>query len=131
LIDKMTAKVDQQAATVFRGRTFPPARLRLGPPAFEAGFKAKRLSQAPLGEKTTNRQEIAVLAPVLEDREHDAALPRTGDELMSGRRRHRQRLVDNDRNTGLNSGSRQWHMRRVGRRDDDEIDVPGAVPDLR
>ena len=107
LIDEVRAEVEQHSAALEGiGRLAPHARPHFGTEALEARLEARDLAEGPLGDQPPERDEVAVPAPVLEDRQ-----PAPGGEQSPrlGRVR-RERLVDDDRQPALEAREPELHV---------------------
>ncbi len=110
LIDQVAPEVVQHPAGLLAVAALAPGtRAHLGPPALEARLEAPHLAQAVFGEQPAHGEEVAVPAPVVEDRQRQAALLGERRQTTPLRGAGGQRLVDHHREAGL--------QRRRGQRD--------------
>jgi hypothetical protein len=81
-------------------------------------------------QQALERAQVAVPAAVVEDREQHAPLARRGHQPPTLGRGQRERLVDHDREPGLDRGEAEQQVRGVAGGHDDEIVLVGRLPQL-
>ncbi len=127
LVDEMAAEVVEQSADLQRVTGLAPAALGLRPPALEPGLEALDLAEGALFDELADRTEVVVPAAVLEDGQQQTAVGGQRGELLGLGGGRGQRFVDDHREPGLQGGGGQRDMRFVRARQDDQIEVVGAV----
>lgn len=130
LVDDMAAQVVQQPADLLRVARLAPAALRLRTPPLETGLEALYVAQLTVRDQAGEGEEVVVPAAVLEDREQQPALLGEGRELPRLGGRTGDRLVHDDRQTGLERGGRDRDVGPVRRGDHDQTERVGAVRTL-
>jgi hypothetical protein len=130
LVDEMAAEIVQESAGLLGCAKLAPATLWNRPPAIEARFEPIRLAERTFAQQSAHRKEVSIPPSVLKHGEHSPSEPRLINEPTSLGRGWGKRLVHDDVQAGAERGERQRHVRSVRRRDDDEIEVRGVIPEM-
>ena len=126
----MAAEVVEQPTGVLRVTRLAPAGRELRSPPLETGLEPRDLAKGFLFQQFPQGQEVSVPAPVLEHRQQEPALGSRIDESAPFGRIERERLVDDDRELGLESRQPERNVAAVRRRDHGQIELARPLPDL-
>ena len=129
LIDEVAAQVEEQPPAL-RRNALPPSAAHLRAPALEARLEPVHTAELVRGQQPPQRQEVPVPAPVLKHRQQQPALGSRIDEPAPFGRIQRERLVDDDRELGLESRQPERNVAAVRRRDHGQIELARPLPDL-
>ena len=130
LIDEVASEIVGDARALLDGRgVLPAVAVRTGP-ALEGRLEAVHGAERTFRDQSFDGQEVAVPAPVLEDREHAVGILGRGDQLLRVADGGNEGLVDDNRCTRIQCRQALLEVGVRRRGEDDEIQIPGASQQL-